>query len=223
MHTIVLLSILGLNLFAKYKRVIMTLPRFDNTAALPCGLQNCRIRPAPLVSWPSVVRWDGSRCVLYGLLIRFMGCIELHNISAELFFTSTSLAIGCQSRPRNDRKPCPAGVKLYPLIQKLCVESSWLNSDRNLNVSRQLSLQLLVARDPALHQVVRCHGAARHVWRDRTYDIAELKLLLLDHMHQDALTEVNRPKSVGKRSCLHRLAAFWTYAQRLSSQKCTEK
>jgi len=85
---------------------------------------------------------------------------------------------------------------------------TWLISDRDLNVCRQVSLQLLVSRQSALQQLVRCHGAARRIGCHRTYDVTERELELLRHVHKYTLAKVNRSKSVWKRSCFHGLASL---------------
>jgi len=98
-------------------------------------------------------------------------------------------------------------LKTVVLIRHTAIRV-YLASDRDLNVCRQLSLQVLVSRHSALQQLVRCHGAARRVRRHRAYDVTKLELKLLHHVNQDTLTEVDRSKSIGKRSCFHWLASL---------------
>ena len=81
-------------------------------------------------------------------------------------------------------------------------------ADRDLNVGRQMSLQLFVSGESSMKQLVGRHRTARAVGRHCTDHVAQLKLELLSHVHQDTLTQVDRSKSVGKRSRFHRLAAL---------------
>ena len=97
--------------------------------------------------WPSVVRGNWTRLVMFLLYFRLFTFSDLYWVSLSVFsctvlFVSISQVIGCEDRLRNDLYCVEWGVKLYSIQPS--VSKSWVWGARREGLSRLEGLLAVV-------------------------------------------------------------------------------